>query len=155
MSLSSRAWVVGKKKAAHLIFLLFGLTSATMIGAAAAAQDLGKAVQLADQKLNLSLEPRDPSCRKSGPISVNKVFCLSVTVQGANDAWLKGLRVSKFDAFMPGHHHGMVTRPKVTIQKPGNYLIEGVKLHMSGDWSLELKLEHGQVSTQVAIPLKL
>jgi hypothetical protein len=78
-----------------------------------------------------------------------------VTVKGANEAWLKGLLVSKFDAVMPGHHHGMVTRPKITNQKPGSYLIEGVKLHMSGDWSLELKLEHGQVSTQVAIPLKL
>jgi hypothetical protein len=155
MSLSSRAWMLSKKKAAYLVFLLFGLMFAKVIEAAASAQDLSRAVQLADQKLNLSLEPRDPSCRKSGPLAVNRVFCLIVTVQGANDAWLKGLKVSKFDAVMPSHHHGMVTRPKITNQKPGNFLIEGVKLHMSGDWSFELKLEHGQAATQVAIPLKL
>lgn len=155
MRLSSQPSLVSKKKAVAMFFLLGGFMATQLGNGAASAQDLGKAALLSDQNLNLSLEPRDPSCRKPSPIEINKLFCLSVTVKGANEAWLKGLRVSKFDAVMPGHHHGMVTRPKVTSQKPGSYLIEGVKLHMSGDWSLELKLEHGQVSTQVAIPLKL
>ncbi len=155
MSLYSVARIMGKKKLAYFVFLFVGFMSTQVSRGNPPAQDLSKAVLLADQKLNLTLAPRDPACRKSGPIAVNKLFCLSITVQGANEAWLKGLRVSKFDAVMPGHHHGMVTRPQITNQKPGNYLIEGVKLHMSGDWSLELKLEHGQSTTQVAIPLKL
>jgi hypothetical protein len=155
MRLSSQPSLVSKKKAVAMFFLLGGFMATQLGNGAASAQDLSKAALLSDQNLNLSLEPRDPSCRKPSPIGVNKLFCLSVTVKGANEAWLKGLLVSKFDAVMPGHHHGMVTRPKITNQKPGSYLIEGVKLHMSGDWSLELKLEHGQVSTQVAIPLKL
>lgn len=155
MRLSSQPSMVSKKKAVVMFFLLGGLMATQLSGGVSSAQDLSKAVLLSDQKISLSLEPRDPLCRKSMPIAVNKLFCLSVTLEGVNDAWMKGLKVSKFDAVMPGHHHGMVTRPKISNQRPGNYLIEGVKLHMSGDWSLELKLEHGQATTQVAIPLKL
>jgi hypothetical protein len=146
---------VGKKKASHLFFLLIAVMSTQVGSRALSAQDLSRPMLLGDQKLNVSLEPLDPLCRKSAPIAINKLLCFRLTIEGANEAWLKGLKVSKFDALMPGHHHGMVTRPKITNQKPGKYLIQGVKLHMAGDWSLESKLEHGQTSTQVAIPLKL
>jgi hypothetical protein len=119
------------------------------------AQELSRPIELAGQKILVTLEPLEASCQKPKVISLNKLFCLRVTVKGANEVWLKGLKVSKFDAVMPAHRHGMITRPKIKAEKTGQYLIEGVKLHMSGDWSLELKMEHSQTSSQVAIPLKL
>jgi hypothetical protein len=155
MGLSSQAAVVTTKKAARLFFLGAWCTFFTLISAASHAQELSKPLELAGQKLIVVLEPREPSCQKAITIVVNKLFCFQVTVRGSNDAWLKGLRVSKFDALMPGHHHGMITRPKLTAKNSGQYLIEGVKLHMSGEWSLELKLEHMGALSQVAIPLKL
>jgi hypothetical protein len=155
MGLSSQAGLVTTKKAAAQCLLgslcaLFWANST-----AVSAQEISKPVELAGKKLTVLLEPREASCLKAKPIAINKLFCFRVTVLGGNEAWLKGLRVSKFDALMPGHHHGMITRPKITAKKSGEYLIEGVKLHMAGDWSVELKLEHGQATTQVAIPLKL
>lgn len=155
MGLSSQAQVVTTKKAADHFFLwavwviFFGLSSA------AYAQEISTPVELSGQKLTVVLEPRESSCRQSVAIALNKLFCFRVTVRGSNEAWLKGLRVSKFDALMPGHHHGMITRPKIIAKNSGEYLIEGVKLHMPGEWTLELKLEHMKASSQVAIPLKL
>lgn len=155
MGLSSQAQVVTTKKAAHNFFLAAAFVFLCASSGAVRAQEMSKAVELSGQKLTVDLEVRDPSCRKVIGIAVNKLFCLRVTVRGSNEAWLKGLRVSKFDAIMPGHHHGMITRPKIVAKNSGEYLIEGVKLHMSGDWSIELKLEHSDASSQVAIPLKL
>ena len=155
MGLSSQAGLVTTKKAAAR-FLLGPLWAFFFAHSPAAfAQELSKPVELSGQKLSVVLEPMDASCVKAKAISISKLFCIRVMVPGANEAWLKGLRVSKFDALMPGHHHGMITRPKITAKNSGEYLIEGVKLHMAGDWSVELKLEHGQATTQVAIPLKL
>ena len=155
MGLSSQAGVVTTKKAVRLFFLAAGCIFFRLISAEAYAQELSRPVDMDGQKSIVVLEPREPSCQKAITVVVNKLFCFQVTLRGSNDAWLKGLRLSKFDALMPGHHHGMITRPKITAKKSGEYLIEGVKLHMAGDWSVELKLEHGQATTQVAIPLKL
>ena len=155
MGLSSQAGVVTTKKAASPFFLGAACAFFLLISAAAHAQELSTPLEMAGQKLIVVLEAREPSCQKPIPIVVNKLFCFQVTVRGSNEAWLKGLRLSKFDAIMPAHHHGMITRPKLTAKNSGEYLIKGVKLHMSGDWSVELKLEHMGVSSQVAIPLKL
>jgi len=155
MGLSSQAGLVTTKKADSCFFIGALLAFLLVLSSAATAQEISKPVELSGQKLTVVLEPLEASCVKAKVIAVNKLFCIRVMVRGANEAWLKGLRVSKFDALMPGHHHGMITRPKITAKKSGEYLIEGVKLHMAGDWSLELNLEHMNASSQVAIPLKL
>lgn len=155
MGLSSLYSRVTIKKAISKVIRTAAAACAVILASPSSAQVLNKEVDLGGQKVGVFLEAMDGKCVKAKPIMVNKMVCFHLQVKGANDAWLKGLRVLKFDAVMPGHHHGMITRSKVTAKKTGEYLIEGVKLHMPGDWLLELKLEQGQASTQVAIPLKL
>lgn len=47
-----------------------------------------------------------------------------------------------FSAGMPQHGHGTITRPVVTRELgPGEYLVDGVKFHMAGDWTLVLSID--------------
>ncbi len=42
---------------------------------------------------------------------------------------------------MPQHQHGFVTEPRVTeALGAGDFLVEGVKFHMSGDWTMRFEL---------------
>ena len=44
----------------------------------------------------------------------------------------------KVDADMPGHGHGMITRPEVTALEPGRWQVDGMIFHMPGLWELYL-----------------
>lgn len=39
-----------------------------------------------------------------------------------------------FDAIMGAHNHGMIVKPKITKVARGEWRIDGVKLHMRGEW---------------------
>lgn len=58
-------------------------------------------------------------------------------------------KVKSFDAEMPEHMHGMITKatpPKYDNKKKG-YIVKGVKLHMPGHWLLKLKVDRsGKIS---------
>lgn len=42
---------------------------------------------------------------------------------------------------MPQHDHGFLTQPRVTqALGDGDFLVEGVKFHMSGDWMLRFEI---------------
>lgn len=51
-------------------------------------------------------------------------------------------KLTKFDASMPAHDHGMVvTATKPKLLEDGRYEVKGVKLHMPGSWQLEFEGE--------------
>ena len=119
------------------------------------AQDLTTTAVLGAERLEISLQPRDAGCLKIKQISVGAVFCFAMTIKTPNEAWLKELTVQRFDMIMPEHRHGMVTRARLRATKTGEYLIDGVKVHMPGEWKITIDLLQGKLATQVAIPLKL
>ena len=144
------------KKIADSLIVLIGIFICSAAGIPSSfAQEMTSSTVLDGQTVDIHLEPRVVACDKSQKIVINKSLCVFVSLNTANAAWSKDLTVGKFDAQMPAHRHGMVTRPKIKAVKPGEYLIEGVKFHMPGDWKLTLDLLHGKSSAQVAIPLKL
>jgi len=118
-------------------------------------QELGATFKFGDLPVTVQLEPRDADCSKKKQIQINKMFCLAATLSSTKDLLIKDLKVKSFDATMPEHRHGMVTRAKITALNSGEYLIEGLKLHMPGDWKFTLEVLHGSQSAQVAIPVKL
>jgi hypothetical protein len=103
----------------------------------------------------VTLRPYDPECRVESPVALGRMFCLKVVAKTTDAAWLKDFKLEKFDAVMPAHRHGMVTRARIDQVSAGEYLIKGVKLHMPGDWEFKLSLLHGKSTAQVAIPMKL
>lgn len=50
-------------------------------------------------------------------------------------------RLTKVDASMPAHRHGMNYRPSLTALGEGRYRAEGLMFHMAGDWELRFEVE--------------
>jgi hypothetical protein len=71
------------------------------------------------------------------PIPVGKHFSLNVQVCGSAPA------LTKVDADMPAHKHGMNYKPVITALAPagsGMYRIDGLMFHMPGQWRLTFDL---------------
>jgi hypothetical protein len=119
------------------------------------AQVLSKSVPVDGTNVGITLRGYDHECRNEAPVALGKLFCVKVTAKTTDAVWLKDLKLEKFDAVMPAHRHGMVTRAQINQAGPGEYLIKGLKLHMAGEWEFKLSLLHGKSPAQVAIPMKL
>jgi hypothetical protein len=87
-----------------------------------------------DGHYHVTLRPRD------GAIPVNEMQAWIVDVTTAEGEPFRPTRMA-FSGGMPQHQHGFVTEPRVTrALGPGSFLIEGVKFHMPGDWTLRVEL---------------
>ena len=126
-----------------------------LISNGASAQELTTTAVLGQEHVGISLQARDADCLKIKQINIGAVFCFAMTIKTPNELWLKDLKVQRFDMIMPEHRHGMVTRASVRSSKTGEYLIDGVKAHMPGEWKITIDLVQGKSAAHVAIPLKL
>ena len=94
----------------------------------------------------------------SHPVAGTPVF-LSYTIEGAdsfNPDRVQKLSVKLFDkdgkaapaefelngfeALMPEHNHGMLTKAVIQKKSDAEFTVGGVKLHMPGKWVLEFKV---------------
>lgn len=82
----------------------------------------------------VSLRPVD------GEVPLGALHAWVVVVETAAGESFEPTRLA-FGGGMPQHQHGFVTEPRVTrVLGPGEYLIEGVKFHMAGDWALRVEV---------------
>lgn len=64
--------------------------------------------------------------------------------------------VLSFDGGMPSHGHGFVTAPRVTRSLGGGeYLVEGVKFHMAGDWEIRIAVTGPEGRDEVSLPISV
>lgn len=57
---------------------------------------------------------------------------------------------------MPAHDHGLPTKPRVTEDLGGgNYMLEGMRFHMSGDWEIVITVTTEEGTSVVIITLQL
>ena len=68
-------------------------------------------------------------------VAVGRHFAIEVQLCPA-DAGL-----TRVDASMPAHRHGMNYRPSLTALGEGRYRAEGLMFHMAGDWELRFDVE--------------
>lgn len=62
----------------------------------------------------------------------------------------------QFDGGMPAHGHGFVTTPRVTRDLGGGeFLVEGVKFHMAGDWELRVTWIGPEGTDGVMLPISV
>ena len=69
-----------------------------------------------------------------------------------------------FDALMPEHNHGMLTKAVIQKESGSEYAVGGVKLHMPGKWVLEFRVlnkaskvsgvDRGIVPVKVSVEIK-
>lgn len=60
-----------------------------------------------------------------------------------------------FDATMPAHNHGMNVKAQTTKERPGVFRIDGVKLHMPGEWKLVFKVKTASGENLVEVPMTI
>ena len=58
--------------------------------------------------------------------------------------------LTRVDADMPEHRHGMNYRPTLSGKGAGRYLAEGFLFHMPGRWQLVFDVEHAGRRTRLA-----
>lgn len=120
-----------------------------------AANKLSKNWSQGDRKMLITLHIKDRDGKELENIPLNKMIELEAEVTALDGMSINDLKLVKFDAQMPAHRHGMVTKAKITDQGSNKYLIKGVKLHMPGVWQLMFDLKASSDAIQVAIPLNL
>lgn len=94
---------------------------------------------------------RDPVRLHFGPDGppLNAIFSLEVEV---GPSWVEGIEI---DADMPGHNHGMITKPEVVPLGDGRYRVDGMMLHMPGAWEIYVDLVAGERRERQVLPLQL
>ena len=79
---------------------------------------------------------------KTAPL--NKLFSIQIKTS-------RFVKMKKFDIRMPepGHEHGMLNQAKISKTKNGDFKIEGLRLHMPGNWQMQMSLldKKGKVSS--------
>jgi hypothetical protein len=63
--------------------------------------------------------------------------------------------LTRIDARMPEHRHGMNYRPTLAPKGAGRYVAEGLLFHMPGRWELSFDVEGGGQRTRLATDLLL
>ena len=89
------------------------------------------------------------------PIAINTMHTWVIHVADINGQPISDAEIS-VDGGMPEHDHGLPSQPQVTRSTgAGNYLVEGMKFHMSGAWTVTMTITHGNISDQVTFDLDL
>lgn len=82
-------------------------------------------------------------------IEIGRHFVVEALVCG------DGASLTRVDATMPEHRHGMNYRPTLSAKGGGRYVAEGLLFHMPGRWELTFDVESGgrraRVATDVTI----
>lgn len=91
---------------------------------------------------------------EGGGLPLNEEFAVTVEVTAADGAPLEGAAV-EFQAEMPGHGHGMLRQPRTVEEGAGQYRVDGVLLHMEGDWVVHLDVIAGGVADRASFEVRV
>ncbi len=128
------------------------LTAVFALGARPAhAKEFGKLMP-PDQSFEMLIDTVPEGAKDDGVV-LNRTVTMTVKIHPLTDA-AKTVKYTdlKLDARMQAHKHGMVTKPKITETAPNEYKIEGVKLHMAGDWEFFFGLKAGDLPVFWTVP---
>ena len=89
------------------------------------------------------------------PIVINRIHRWTLHLEAADGEPVEGAEIA-VEGGMPEHDHGLPTSPRVTRELgDGDYLLEGVRFHMNGDWEITVSIDAVQGSDTVVIRLDL
>ena len=89
------------------------------------------------------------------PMVINRIHAWIVHVETADGQPVDGATIS-VSGGMPQHNHGLPTSPRMTAALGnGDYRIEGLRFHMSGDWRLTITIDAAGRRDTVVIPLTI
>lgn len=89
------------------------------------------------------------------PIVINRIHAWIIHVETADGEPVNGATISVTGG-MPLHNHGLPTAPRMTAALgDGDYRLDGLRFHMSGDWELTVTIDAAGGRDTVVIPLTL
>ena len=89
------------------------------------------------------------------PLQINRIHSWHVKIIDAHSKPVTNARVAVTGG-MPEHDHGLPTQPRVTEEiNPGTYLLEGVRFHMPGKWSMVISIETEENLSTVSLDFDL
>ena len=92
---------------------------------------------------------------KLEPVVINTIHAWIIHVKDVTGEPVPDAEIS-VDGGMPAHDHGLPTRPQMTRNLgKGNYLVEGMKFHMGGLWTVTVTVTDGNASDQITFDLNL
>lgn len=130
--------------------LFFVASSAIALGSQGDARSQPEAFPVPGTPVSLSWSAeQDGKPARPGP---DKLLKINVNLTGPDGKpAAPSFKLDSFDARMPEHNHGMVTKPVVKKHADGQYTVDGVKLHMPGKWVLDFVVS----GKSVKIPLEV
>ncbi len=92
---------------------------------------------------------------KVTPIPINQIHQWVLHIETADGEPVSNAKLD-IQGGMPLHDHGLPTNPVATeYLGEGNYLIEGVRFHMMGDWEITLEISQGNITETALIHLRI
>ena len=89
------------------------------------------------------------------PLQINRIHTWVVHVEDAVGEVVDQAELT-ISGGMPLHDHGLPTEPRATrYLGAGDYLIEGMKFHMSGEWQVSIRILAGDKLDTVTFGLDL
>lgn len=84
-----------------------------------------------------------------GKIPMRRLHSWRLHIENTIGMPVSGARIH-IDGGMPTHSHGLPSIPKVKVLSGlGNYMIEGMKFSMGGEWQLKLAIVHQQADRAI------
>lgn len=138
-------------KLRHVLFFLWSAFAPDF--STARSESLEASAKLGNQDIEVRIVNKN---HPSGPVfSLNKITTILVTILPKKKAGVEKKHRLFFDATMPAHRHGMVVKPKILDLGGDVFEVQGVKLHMRGEWELSVTVELEKESKTIRIPYKL
>lgn len=99
--------------------------------------------------LKVSMQPTQT------PVPLNQMHSWTVLLKNSQDEPVADAQIN-VNGGMPAHDHGLATSPRVTrYLGEGQYLLEGVRFHMPGEWLMKLDIQYLDQSFTAEIPVTL
>jgi uncharacterized lipoprotein YmbA len=89
------------------------------------------------------------------PVKINEIHSWTLHVETLDGRPTSNAEIT-VDGDMPGHGHGLPTRPQVTRELGnGDYLVEGLRFSMPGWWVINFHIKAGDQQDRVTFNLLL
>ena len=89
---------------------------------------------------------------KTNPIPLNEIHQWMVHIKTSDHQPVEDATIL-IDGGMPIHNHGLPTHPVATEIGGGDYIIDGVKFSMRGDWEVWIYISTEKLSDKVRVNL--
>ena len=138
----SRRWRHGVSVSRMLIALALVATAGVANAACPPNDDDGTVIRKGDLLLAFKPLLKADSVSKAQRIPMARHFALDV--QLCDKGGVSVAQLTKADASMPAHKHGMNYRPTIKPLGDGRFRVDGMMFHMAGRWQLAFEVQAGK-----------